>query len=46
MQRSSVAGVYACGDNASGMRSLAQAVQAGNMAGAALNSELALAEFQ
>lgn len=40
MQQTSVAGVYACGDNSSGMRSVAQAVYAGSLAGAALNREL------
>ncbi|MNU24756.1 Thioredoxin reductase [compost metagenome] len=40
MQHTSVAGVYACGDNSSGMRSVAQAVYSGSMAGAALNREL------
>ncbi len=40
MQRTSVPGVYACGDNAAQMRSVALAVAAGNMAGAALNKEM------
>lgn len=40
MQMTTVAGVYACGDNSSGMRSVAQAVYAGTLAGAALNREL------
>lgn len=40
MQLTTVAGVYACGDNSSGMRSVAQAVYAGSLAGAALNREL------
>jgi thioredoxin reductase len=40
MQQTSVTGVYACGDNSSGMRSVAQAVYSGSMAGAALNREL------
>ncbi|WP_222166395.1 NAD(P)/FAD-dependent oxidoreductase [Edaphocola aurantiacus] len=40
VQQTSIAGVYACGDNSSGMRSVAQAVYSGSMAGAALNREL------
>ena len=45
LQRTTVEGIYACGDNSSPMRSLAQAIHAGNMAGAALNRELALEDF-
>lgn len=40
MQRTTVPGVYACGDNASGMRSVANAVAMGSFAGAALNREM------
>jgi thioredoxin reductase len=40
MQRTTIAGVYACGDNASGMRSVANAVAMGSFAGAALNKEM------
>lgn len=40
MQRTTIPGVYACGDNASGMRSVANAVAAGSFAGAALNREM------
>src|SRR5690606_184780 len=39
MQRTSVPGVFACGD-ATAMRSVATAVSTGNMAGAACNAEL------
>jgi len=40
MQRTSVTGVYACGDNSAMARSVASAVATGNMAGAALNKEM------
>lgn len=40
MQKTTVEGVYACGDNSSGMRSVANAVAAGNVAGAVVNKEL------
>lgn len=39
-QKTNVPGVFACGDNAHPMRSVAMAVAAGNMAGAAANKEL------
>ena len=39
-QKTNVPGVYACGDNASMLRSVANAVYQGSVAGAALNSEL------
>lgn len=45
-QKTSVNDVFACGDNTTLMRSVAAAVAAGNMAGAALNNELTVAEFQ
>jgi len=44
-QKTTVAGVYACGDNAAMMRSLATAVYTGNLAGAMINSELTGEEF-
>lgn len=44
-QKTSVAGVYACGDNASPMRSVAYATALGNIAGAMANSELTEEEF-
>lgn len=40
VKRTSVAGIYAAGDNMSPMRAVAAAVAAGNMAGAMLNKEL------
>ncbi|MCA6364931.1 MAG: NAD(P)/FAD-dependent oxidoreductase [Bacteroidetes bacterium] len=45
MQETTVPGVYACGDNSSVMRSVANAVAAGNMAGAAINHSLCREEF-
>jgi len=39
-QKTTVDGVYACGDNASMLRSVAMAVSSGNIAGAMLNNEL------
>ncbi len=44
-QKTTVDGVYAAGDNCSPMRSVANAVSSGNMAGAAVNRELALEDF-
>ncbi|ERJ59066.1 NAD(P)/FAD-dependent oxidoreductase [Sphingobacterium paucimobilis] len=44
-QKTTVSGVYACGDNSSPMRSVAFAVAAGNMAGAMLNHELTVETF-
>jgi thioredoxin reductase len=44
-QLTSVPGVFACGDNASPMRSVANAVASGNMAGAAVNAELCKETF-
>lgn len=40
MQKTTVKGVFACGDNANMMRSVAGAVAAGNIAGAMVNKEL------
>ena len=39
-QKTSIPGVFACGDNANMMRSVANAVNTGTMAGAMLNKEL------
>lgn len=44
-QKTTVTGVLACGDNASPMRSVANAVAAGNLAGAMVNSGLIEEEF-
>jgi len=40
LQRTTVPGVFACGDNSNPMRAVAQAVFSGNMAGAVVNKEL------
>lgn len=45
MQKTSVPGVFACGDNVSMMRSVANAVAQGNLAGAFVNKELSEEEF-
>ena len=45
MQRTTVPGIYACGDNSSFMRSVANAVAAGNFAGAVVNRELTEEQF-
>ena len=44
-QKTTVDGVFACGDNSSTMRSVANAVSSGNMAGAAVNKALTEEEF-
>lgn len=44
-QKTSVEGVYACGDNSGRMRSVASAVAMGSMAGAAVNKEIIFEEF-
>ena len=44
-QQPTVAGVFACGDNTSPMRSVAHAVAAGNIAGAVVNNQLTEALF-
>jgi thioredoxin reductase len=44
-QKTTVEGIYACGDNCSMMRSVANAVSTGNVAGAAVNKDLALEDF-
>jgi thioredoxin reductase len=40
LQRTSIAGLFACGDNSSGMRSVANAVSSGNLTGGMVNKEL------
>lgn len=45
MQKTSVDGVFAAGDNTSPMRSVANAVYGGNMAGAAVSKELIAEDF-
>jgi len=44
-QKTTVEDVYACGDNTSPMRSVANAVAAGNLVGAVLNNEMTLEGF-
>jgi len=44
-QKTTVPGVYACGDNSSPMRSVAYAVAMGNLAGAMANMELTTEDF-
>ncbi|MEN7551503.1 NAD(P)/FAD-dependent oxidoreductase [Rapidithrix thailandica] len=44
-QKTTVPGVFACGDNASMMRSVANAVASGNIAGAMANHELTEEQF-
>ncbi|WP_426481853.1 NAD(P)/FAD-dependent oxidoreductase [Chryseobacterium sp. R2ACT005] len=45
MQKTNVPGVFACGDNVTMMRSVANAVAQGNFAGAVVNKELVDEEF-
>ncbi|HAA13837.1 MAG TPA: pyridine nucleotide-disulfide oxidoreductase [Cytophagales bacterium] len=45
MQKATVEGVYACGDNTTPMRSVANAVASGNIAGAVVNRELVMEQF-
>lgn len=45
VQKTSVPGVFACGDNTSPMRSVAYAVATGNIAGAMVNNSLTEEEF-
>lgn len=45
MQQTTVEDIYACGDNASPLRSVANAIAAGNFAGAALNREMIMQTF-
>lgn len=44
-QKTSIANVFACGDNTNPMRSVAYAVGAGNIAGAMVNNEMTAEEF-
>lgn len=44
-QKTTVSGVYACGDSSSMMRSVAYAVSTGNITGAMINNELAQERF-
>ncbi len=44
-QKTAVPGIYACGDNSSMMRSVANAVYTGNLAGAMVNNELCQESF-
>jgi thioredoxin reductase len=45
MQKTTVPGVFACGDNVTMMRSVANAVAQGNFTGAMVNKELSEEEF-
>jgi len=45
LNATTVPGVYACGDSIIPFRAVAQAVSSGNIAGAAINRELAMEEF-
>lgn len=45
LQKTTVDGVFACGDNTTPMRSVAHAVAAGNVVGSAVNNELVREEF-
>lgn len=45
-QKTSVEGVFACGDNSGMMRSVANAVYSGNLTGAMVNTELAMEQFE
>lgn len=44
-QKTTVPGIYACGDNASPMRSVANAVATGSLVGAMVNNEMTEEEF-
>lgn len=44
-QKTEIPGIYACGDNCSMMRSVANAVATGNLAGAMVNNELTQESF-
>lgn len=46
MQRTSIPGIFACGDNTSRMRTVANAVSMGTTAGMMVNKELTLEEFK
>ncbi|TYA78687.1 NAD(P)/FAD-dependent oxidoreductase [Seonamhaeicola marinus] len=45
MQKTTIEGVFACGDNCSRLRSVANAVAAGNKVGAVVNMELSFENF-
>lgn len=45
MAKTTIEGVFACGDNCSRMRSVANAVAAGNIAGAVANMEMSMQDF-
>jgi len=45
MQKTNISGVFACGDNVTMMRSVANAVAQGNFAGAVVNKELSEEDF-
>ncbi|AFC23547.1 NAD(P)/FAD-dependent oxidoreductase [Saprospira grandis] len=45
MQKTTIKGVFACGDNSSRMRSVATAVYTGSICGAMINNELTLENF-
>jgi len=45
MHKTTVDGIFACGDNTTRMRSVANAVASGNMVGAVINMELSNAQF-
>lgn len=45
MQKTTIDGVFACGDNSTFMRSVANAVNSGNTAGAMINGELSRINF-
>ncbi|WP_130734060.1 NAD(P)/FAD-dependent oxidoreductase [Flavobacterium sp. J27] len=45
LQKTTISGVFACGDNSSMLRSVAHAVASGNMCGAMVNMELIKEEF-
>ena len=44
-QKTTIPGVYACGDNASGLRTVSNAVATGTLAGMMLNKEMVLERF-
>ncbi|WP_203229333.1 NAD(P)/FAD-dependent oxidoreductase [Paenimyroides tangerinum] len=44
-QKTTIPGIYACGDNSSPMRSVANAVSTGNLTGAMVNNELTMEGF-
>ncbi len=44
-QKTTIEGIYACGDNSNMMRSVANAVYSGNLTGAMVNSELTKEQF-